>query len=274
MKLARNHFVLLRCTVLFCGLCLLICCSADDEIQPAQIIEASSYHYFQKLNTKPLPLNGRGEISLSDTIELVFDKPVRQVSINTIDARPNQEPTATVWLLEIKPLEVWAREMGPHLKLEKDVTLTIHYEDETGVHIDTLDVTIVVYAEPASPPVISFADPLNNEINVDANRLNQVGIQIGFNKQMDTQRTRIVVYNRFPNPVAFERGQRILHWNIDWVYDAMTNETKATLLPKSEDDRLLRGNEYEVRLLAFYDMSGHGRGPEEGPLVIQFRTMS
>ena len=54
----------------------------------------------------------------------------------------------------------------------------------------------------------------------------------------------------------------------------MTSETKATLLPKSEDDRLLPGKEYEVRLLAFYDIAGHGRGPEEGPLVIQFRTMS
>ena len=201
--------------MLFCVLCLLIACSADEQIQSARLMDASAYYCrnIQELIVSPLPLNGRGIIAHSDTIALVFDKPVRQVSINDVDARPNQVPTATVWLFEIKPLEVWAREMGANP--EKDVTLTITYEDDTGIHKDTLDVTLRVYAEPVSPLVISFADPSNNEINVDANRLNREGIKIGFDKQMDTQRTRIVVYNRFPNPVAFERGQRILHWEID-----------------------------------------------------------
>ena len=270
MTLASNHDFLLRSTMLYCGLCLIISCSMEEEIQPARLIKA---HAFDKdtLDSYPL-LNGGGILGLPAVIELVFDKPVLNVSINTINAQPDAGTPATVWQLEVTRY-VWDN-LKKGLNPQKNVvTLTITYEDETGVQKEKLDAKLGVY-QPPVPPAISQVDPSNNEIDVDSNRLNREGIKITFDKQMDTQRTRIVVYHRFPNPVAFERGQRILHWEFDWTYEPRTSETTVTLLPKSKDDRLLPGHEYEVRLLAVYDIAGHGRGPEEGPLVIQFRTAS
>lgn len=255
--------------MLFCGLCLLIDCSVDEETQRARLIEVRGYDKDTPLDTFPLP----GIIGTSTTIKLVFDKPVLAVNINySAKAQPDEMPPTTIWKLESYRLDVWNPQIG--WNPERNVTLTIIYEDDIGIHKDTLDVTLGAYSNDVFPPAISQADPSNNEIDVDANRLNREGIKITFDKQMDTQRTRIVVYHRFPNPVAFERGQRILHWDVDWTNETRTSETTATLLPKSEDDRLLPGHEYEVRLLAFYDIAGHGRGPEEGPLVIQFRTAS
>ena len=263
--------------MLILALLLFVDCSSNenDELQQARLIKARYYGQEQEsLDIHPLPLNGRGILAPDSTIELVFDKPVLLVSVNyAARAQPIEGSPATVWKLESNRLkDVWYDLVG--WNPGRDVTLTIVYEDDIGIHKETLDVTLGDYSVHPLPPVISFADPSNHEIDVDAKRLNRDGIKITFDKQMDTQRTRIVIYHRFPNPVAFERGQRILHWNVDWTYEPRTRKTTAIFLPKSEDDQLLQGHEYEVRLLAFYDIAGHGRGPEEGPLVIQFRTAS
>ena len=84
MRLARIYGILLIGLMLFGGLFLLIGCSANEQKQSSRLVEASAYYHVRELNIRPLPLNGRGKISLQDTIELVFDKPVRQVSINTV----------------------------------------------------------------------------------------------------------------------------------------------------------------------------------------------
>lgn len=257
MRLARIYGILLIILMLFGGLCLLIGCSADETIQSAQLVEASTYYYLQRLNTKPLPLNGRGIISLDDTIELVFDKPVRQVSINTIDARPNQVPTATVWLLQTKRLKVWDREIG--WNPEKDATLTINYEDETGVHKYTLKVTLGAYSVDVFPLEIVSVNVANNQIDADANRLNQQGIRITFSEEMEISRTQIEVY----------RGRVMLNWKIDWIEDDHT----AILLPEGEGDWLLPGHEYQVHVIDFYNFAGRrGKGLEDGPIVIRFQT--
>ena len=260
MQLARIYNLLLRATMLFCVLCLLIGCSADEEIQPARLMVANSYYIqsLQELNVRPLPLNGRGIISHSETIGLVFDKPVRQVSINDVDTRPNQKPTATVWLLENRRLEVWDNQDG--FNPEKDVTLRIVYEDETGVHRDTLDVTLGAYHISSPLPVIDSAS-VWNQTDADADQLNREGIRLVFNTSIDIQRSPIEVYS----------GQMRLNWIIDWSH----NQDIATLLPASEDDRLLPGHEYEIHLLDLYDIGGdRGRGFEEGPMVIRFQTAS
>ena len=257
MEFTRHYAILLKSFMSFYGLCLLIGCSADKEIQSARLMEANAYYYLRELNVRPLPLNGRGIISLDDTIELVFDKPVRQVSINDVDTRPNQVPTATVWLLETRRLEVWDRQEG--WNPEKDVTLRIVYVDETGVHSDTLDVTLGAYDIYSPPPEIDGASVGNNQTDADADQLNREGIWIGFNAPMDTQRTQIEVYS----------GQMRLNWRIDWIMDNYT----AILSPEIEDDRLLPGHEYEIHLVDFYDIGGdRGKGLEDGPIVIKFQT--
>lgn len=276
---------LLSSMILCCGLLLFMCCSDegdrmppvndDEEIQPARLIKARYYNRKQdSLDIYPLPLNGRGVLAPDSIIELVFDKSVLLVSINyAARAQPDKGPPATVWKLETDRLkEVWYHLVG--WNPGKDVTLTIVYEDDIGIHKEALDVTLGDYRARPLPPMIDTANIRNNQVDVDANRLNREGIKITFTKQMDAQRTRIVVYHRFPNPISVERGQKILHWTTDWTFDARTNMSMATLLPKSEDDRLLPGKEYEVRLLALYDTAGNRRGPEESPLIIQFRTAS
>ena len=261
MKLARNYDMLLNSVMLCAVLCLLMSCSVDEEIQSARLMEANAYHIrsLRELNVRPLPLNGRGIISHSETIGLVFDKPVRQVSINDVDTRPNQEPKATIWLLETNRLEVWDNQEG--FNPEKDVTLRIVYEDETGVHRDTLDVTLGAYHISSSPPTIQDANIRHKQTDADADQLNREGIRLVFSNAIDIQRSRIEVYS----------GQMRLNWIIDWSYE----QDIATLLPASEDDRLLPGHEYEIHLVDLYDIGGdRGRGLEDGPIVIRFQTMS
>ena len=259
MKFTRHYAILLKSFMLFCGLCLLIGCPADEEIQPARLIEASAYYYrgLQELEVRPLPLNGREIISVLDTIELVFDKPVRQVSINDVDARPNQKPTATIWLLETNRLEVWDSQDG--FNPEKDVTLRIVYEDEPGdQHGDTLDVTLEASHVSSPPPELDSAS-VWNQTDADADQLNREGIRLVFNTSIDIQRSQIEVYS----------GQMRLNWIIDWASDQYI----ATLLPASEDDWLLPGHEYEIHLLDLYNIGGdRGRGLEEGSMVIRFQT--
>ncbi len=254
--------MLLNSVMLCAVLCLLIGCSADEEIQPARLIEASAYYYrgLQELVVSILPLNGREIISHSDTIELVFDKPVRQVSINEVDARPNQKPAATIWLLETNRLEVWDSQDG--FNPEKDVTLRIVYEDEPGVqHGDTLDVTLGAYHVSRPLPAIQEANISHKQTDANADQLNREGIRITFNTFIDIQRSPIEVYS----------GQMRLNWIIDWASD----QDIATLLPASEDDWLLPGHEYEIHLLDLYNIGGdRGRGLEDGPIVIRFQTAS
>jgi len=260
MKLARIYNLLLKSTMLFCGLCLLISCSSEEEIQPAQLIKASSSDAeSDSLEVDPLPLNGRGIISVSSIIELVFDKPVLEVSINySTKGTPNGVLPATVWKLEGNQLDVWDYlEVG--FNPERDVTLTIIYEDETGIHKDTLDVTLGGYHIDVFPPVIDSSTVRHNQIDADANQLNRDGIRITFSDWMNPRRTEIEIYS----------GQVILNWKLYW-----TDRTKTViLLPESEFDWLLPAHEYEIHLVDFYDYRGtRGRGLEEKPLVIRFET--
>ena len=261
MKFASFYNILLKSTCFLWGLLLLIGCSADEEPQPARLIEARGYDKDTPLDSFPLP----GIIGTSTTIELVFDKPVLEVSINySAKAQADEIPT-TFWKLEGDQLEeVWNLQIG--FNPERDVTLTIIYEDETGIHKDTLDVTLGAYSIDVFPPLITFLDPWNNEVNADADRLNHEGIKIGFDKEMDNRpsRTKIEVYS----------GQEMLNWSINcWTLpdDDRYGVHMVTLLPKSEDDWLLPKHEYEVHLIEFYDAVG-ARG--DGPLVIRFQTAS
>ena len=241
-------------------------CSAHEELQSARLLEARGYNKHTPQETFPLP----GVIGTSTTIELVFDKPVLAVSINySAKAQPDEMPPTMIWKLESNRLEdVWNLKIG--WNPVRDVTLMVIYEDETGIHKDTLDVTLGAYSLDVFPPIIAFLDPWSGEVNVDANRLNQEGIKIGFDKEMDNRpyRTKIEVYS----------GQEMLNWSIDcWTLpdEYRYGAHMVTLLPESEDDWLLSGYEYEVHLVDFYDYKGtRGEGLEDGPIVIKFQTAS
>lgn len=250
----------MKVLILFCGLCLLISCSSEEEMQPAQLIEASSSDV-DALAIYPLPLNGRGILARDSIMEFVFDKPVLEVSINySTKGKPDGGLPATVWELEANQLEVWSIQIG--LNPAKDVTLTIIYEDETGIHKETLDVTLdsfyTEFPPDAFPPGIDRSDVRNNQVDVDANRLNQEGIRIRFSDEMDVCRTKIEVYS----------GEVFLNWRIDWI----ENNYTAILRPESEDDWLLPGQEYEIHLVDYYDYKGN-RG-DIIPVVIRFQTAS
>ena len=253
MKFTRNGDILMGSTAIFCFLSLLIGCSADRDKQPAHLVNARAFDV-GSLKSYPFHENGRGAIWLSSIIELTFDEPVRRVSINSVNAESDETPPAAVWTLDSSRLDVWDGKTG----FNASVILTINYEDEAGVHSEKLDVTLAAYSVDVFPPAIISGDPQVGEVNVDAARLNREGIKIGFDRTMDTQRTRIVVYS----------GRMILRWEINWTEDYET----AILFPKSEDDRLLPGRPYEVRLLSHYDMTGLGRGAAEGAFVIRFWT--
>lgn len=261
MKFVRNYHILLRSTTLLLPLLLFMDCSSEegDELQPARLIKAHVYDR-DTLDSYPL-LSGSGILGWPAVIELVFDKPVLHVSINTVNAQPDEGTPATVWQLEVTR-NVWDN-LKIGLNLEKNVvTLTITYEDETGVQKKTLDAKLGVYHPPVSLEIDS-ASVWNNQVDADANRLNREGIMITFSADMDTRpdRTKIEVYS----------GQTMLNWGIDWTEGDIT----AVLLPESEDDRLLPGHEYEIHLVDFYSFWGQrGEGLEDGPLVIRFQTAS
>ena len=266
MKFASFYNILLKSTCFLCGLLLLIGCSADEELQPARLIEARGYDKDTPLDSFPLPVDGGGIIGTSTIIELVFDKPVLEVSINySAKAQADEIPTK-VWKLESNRLEdVWNLQIG--FNPERDVTLTIIYEDDIGVHKETLHVTLGAYHIDVFPPAIVSGDPQIDEINVDANRLNREGITFSFDTRMDTQRTQIEVYS----------GQVMLDWRIRcWtVYDDNRRDAHTVvLLPESEDDWLLPGQEYEIHL-DFYSFGGiRGKGLGGGPIVLSFQTAS
>ena len=155
VELARIYDILLKSSMLLCVWCLLMSCSADEELQPARLIEARGYVPdidVEAFQYSGLPLNGRGIIKTSTIIGLVFDKPVFEVSINySAKAEPDEMSPTTIWKLESNRLEdVWRLR-------NKNVTLTIIYEDETGIHKDTLDVTLDLQSD--SPRVIAV-DPI------------------------------------------------------------------------------------------------------------------
>ena len=271
MKLESFYDALSKCLILFCGLCLIMSCSADEELQPAQLIKVTSYNHFRDITYQHLP-KGDADVILAvhDLIELVFDKPVLKVSINySAKAQPDEMPPTTIWKMESNRLEdVWNLQIG--WNPVRDVTLMVIYEDETGIHKDTLDVTLGAYSIDVFPPFITFSNPWHNEVNADAVRLNREGIKIGFDKEMDNRpsRTQIEVYN----------DQEMLNWSIDcWTLpnDDEYGVHMVTLLPESEGDRLLPGQQYEVHLVDFYDYKGtRGEGLEDGPIVIKFQTAS
>lgn len=261
MKVTRFDSMLLKGLMLVCGLCLLMACSTaptDDETEeiiPAELIRARAYDR-NTGHSSSLPLNRRGVLWYFMMIELLFDKPVHQVSINSVNAESDGLSPAFVWTLDTAQLNVWKRQIG--WNPSRNVTLVIDYEDENGVHTETIDVRIGAYSIEKPPPEIKSVNP-ETRIDLDANKLNREGIKIGFDKTMDTQRTRIVVF-------AYN-GQVILNWEINWTED----NRMAILLPESEDDWFLPGHEYEIYLVEFYS-SGGARG--NVPVVIKFRMAS
>ncbi len=144
--------MLLKSLTLFCVFCLLMSCSAEEELQPARLIDALGFdqgtfkHYW-------LPLHGSGIIKTSTIIELYFDKPVLAVNINhSTKARPSGEPPATVWKLDSNRLEdVWNLQI--ERSPDREVVLMVIYEDEAGIHKDTLKVTLDLQSN--SPRVIA-----------------------------------------------------------------------------------------------------------------------
>lgn len=266
MKFALFHVVFLQYTVL-CVLYLLIGCSAE-EIQPAQLIKASS---FDAEGDSPaidlLPLNGRGILARDSIMELVFDKPVLEVRINySTKGKPILGIPATVWKLEANQLEgVWSPQIG--LNPEKDVTLTIIYEDETGIHKETLDVTLgsfhTGFPPDVFPPAFDSSNVRNNQVDADANQLNREGIKITFSTAMDPHRTLIEVYT----------GQVQLNWKMYWTDRFKT----VILLPENNNDSLLPGQQYEVHFVDLYSSGGIRSNAidENGlPIVLSFQTAS
>ena len=123
--------------------------------------------------------------------------------------------------------------------------------------------TLGAYSVDVFPLEIVSVNVANNQIDADANRLNQEGIRITFNAEMDTSShlTKIEVYS----------GQMMLNWKIDWIEGGFT----AVLSPESEDDQLLPSQDYEVHLVDFFSFTGQrGKGLEDGPIVIRFQTAS
>ena len=117
---------------------MLIGCSADEKLQPARLIEARGYDRDTPQQPFPLPVNGEGIIAATTIIELVFDKPVLEVSINSVNAKPDVVPLATVWTLDSRRLDVWIGKTG----MLETLSLTINYKDDTGVHTKSLDVRL------------------------------------------------------------------------------------------------------------------------------------
>ena len=263
MQLARIYDILLKGSLVFVGLILLIGCSADsdEEPQPAQLIRVTSYNSFRDITVQHLPKgDADGILAFQDWIELVFDKAVLEVIIEVDNvfgkAKPNGMPPTTIWQLKGQQLDVWSPGFTP----ERNASFTIIYQDKTGLYKETLDVTLGSYHVSSYPPVIESSTVFDNQVDVDFNQLNREGIKIGFDKIMDTYRTQIEIYS----------AQGILDWEIDcWQDKNMT----VILLPENKDDWLLPEHNYEIHLVA-YDISGQGIGTEESPVVISFQTAS
>ena len=149
----RNSMIPKLTSMLVCGLFLLIGCSVDEKLQSAQLIEARGYDRDTPYNPFPLPVNGKGIIAATTIIELVFDKPVLEVSINySAKAQPDEMPPTTIWTVESNRLaNVWNLQVEG--SPDKEVVLMVIYEDETGIHKDTLDVTLDLQSN--SPRVIA-----------------------------------------------------------------------------------------------------------------------
>ena len=267
MQLVGKRHILLRIAMLFLALFLFKGCSDDGiqvmpEIQPARLMKVTSDNHFQDTRDQHFP-NGKGDevLAAQDWVELVFDKSVSQLIIDVDGilgyATPNGIPPTTIWMLKVGDLDLPSL---PYFRIpKKNVAFTVIYEDKTGIHQETFEVALGNYHAAPPPPIIVSGDPHNNEIDVDANRLNRKGIWYRFDIRMDVLRSQIEVY----------RGQRTLDWKLYWTDQGEV----ATLLPESEDDWLLPGQEYEVRLIDFYSFGGtRGKGLEDGPIVIKFQT--
>ena len=197
----------LAATTLLLCLCSFIGCSTEEELQPARLMEARGYHKNTPLESFPLPVNGGGIIGTTTTIELVFDKPVLEVSINySAKAQPDEMPPTTIWKLESNRLEsVWNRR-------NKNVTLTVIYEDDTGIHKDTLDVTLDLQSD--SPRVIAVDPPPG------AQRTEAVDITY---REVPRQEFRIT----FNEPIIPNSG-RILFGTSPYIATIQLQETEAT----------------------------------------------
>ena len=269
MKFVRNYHILLRITILFLALFLFMGCSDDGiqvmpKTQPARLIKVTSDNHFQDTRDQHFP-NGEGDeiVAFQDWVELVFDKAVSQVIIDVDSvlgyATPNGIPPTTIWIVKVGDLDL------PSLPFfrtpKKNVPFTVIYEDKTGFHQETFEVALGNYHPGPEPPHIDSSDPYNDEIDVNANRLNRKGIWFRFDKRMDITRSQIEVY----------RGERKLNWPLYWT----ERGEKAVLLPESENDWLLPGHHYEIHLVDFYDLGGNrGEWLEDGPIVIRFQTAS
>lgn len=257
--------------MIFLGLFLLMDCSDEGiqvmpEIQPARLMKVTSDNHFQDTRDQHFP-NGKGDevLAAQDWAELVFDKAVSQVIIDVDNvlgyATPNGIPPTTIWIVKVGELNL------PSLPFfrtpKKNVPFTVIYEDKTGFHKETFEVALGNYHPGPSPPQLVSSNVRHNQVDANAEQLNQAGIQFDFYAKLDALRSQIEVYS----------GQKRLNWRISWIYKG--GLTTATLFPASEDDQLLPGHEYEIHLVDFYSFWGQrGEGLEDGPLVIRFQTAS
>ena len=265
MKFTRHYAILLKSFMPFCGLCLLIGCSeemGEEDIASPHLIRVTSYNDFQDTtHHHSLNADEKWKIELQDLVELVFSRAVTQVIIEADNmlgnARPNGVPPTTIWRIQVAELGLWS---PPGFIPERDVLFTVIYEHKTGFYKETFDITLGI-SHPPEPPRIDSSNVSNNQIDADANQLNQEGIKIWFSKDIDTPHAEINVYS----------GQKKLNWEIHW-----TGHNLAILRPKCPPgDQLLPGHEYEIHLVDFYDGAGNrGKGLEEGPIVIRFQTAS
>ncbi len=263
MKFARFFELLLKITMPCCVLFLFLSCSDEGiqvmpEIQPARLMKVTSDNHYQDTRDWHFP-DGKGDevLALQDWAELVFDKAVSQVIIDVDNvlgyARPNGIPPTTIWIVKVGELNLPSL---PYFRTpKKNVPFTVIYEDKTGLHQETFKVALGNYELGPEPPTIDSSNVSNNQIDADANQLNQEGIRISFSNRIDPHRTRIEVYS----------GRWKLNWKVYWTDRIET----AILLPESKGARLLPGREYEIHLLALYSAGGTKR---DAPLVITFQT--
>ena len=150
-------------------------------------------------------------------MKLFFDCTPQAVNVNGMMARV--ENTTAVW-----EIQDWLD--------EGEITLAVEWLNQDGsegkgavIHYNTI-------SAPVLPPKITESTVHSGLKDVDATQVNRSGITFRFNKAVR------------PVPVEIRpEGGRPLNWSADWQSHSFT------ITPKSEEDKLLPGKNYVIKVV-------------------------
>lgn len=158
-------------------------------------------------------------------IELIFDCTPQAVTVNGMMARV--ENTTAVW-----EIQDWLD--------DGEITLAVEWLNGDGSNGKGAVIHYNAVSAPVLPPLITESTVHPGDKDVDAPQLNRTGITFRFNRNV--------------RPVPIEIGPengKPLNWSADWQSHSFT------IKPKSDEDKLLPGNTYVIKVV---DLAGNVTG--------------